>query len=299
MVSTRTSSSARACSGETGGDRTIAAASTVPPFRFSRLGPQGVGHELGDENLKKIAAAMTSGQSTPASGVPAGFTYLGQFVDHDLTFDRTAVMLGQNVTPAQMLQGRSPRLDLDSLYGAGPQDPGSAKFYEADGLHLKVGNAIAAGGAPALPGHDLPRGTTRQGRDPGPAERREPRRRADAPRVHPLPQPRRRHAPGRDAGGAEVLEGARARDQALPVDDPDRLPAPDLPRDAVVDDVFTNGRKAFEVGASPTDVPTMPIEFSVAAYRLGHSMIRAAYNWNKDFDAGTGALELPVHLLRA
>ena len=94
-------------------------------------------------SLKKIAAAMTSGQSTPASGVPAGYTYLGQFVDHDLTIDRTAVMLGQNVIAAQMLQGRSPRLDLDSLYGAGPHDPGSAKFYEADGLHLKVGNAIA------------------------------------------------------------------------------------------------------------------------------------------------------------
>ena len=30
----------------------------------------------------------------------------------------------------------------------------------------------------------------------------------------------------------------------------------------------------------------MPIEFSVAAYRLGHSMVRAAYNWNKRFDDG-------------
>ena len=48
---------------------------------------------------------------------------------------------------------------------------------------------------------------------------------------------------------------------------------------AVVTDVFTNGRKAFEVGAAPTDVPTMPIEFSIGSYRLGHSMVRAAYNW--------------------
>ena len=38
-----------------------------------------------------------------------------------------------------MIQARSPSLDLDSLYGAGPQDPESAKFYEADGLHLKMG----------------------------------------------------------------------------------------------------------------------------------------------------------------
>jgi hypothetical protein len=36
----------------------------------------------------------------------------------------------------------------------------------------------------------------------------------------------------------------------------------------------------------------MPIEFSVAAYRLGHSMVRAAYNWNKNFDDGAGTLDL-------
>jgi hypothetical protein len=47
----------------------------------------------------------------------------------------------------------------------------------------------------------------------------------------------------------------------------------------------------FEVGATPTDVPTMPIEFSVAGFRLGHSMIRAAYNWNKIFDDGSGTLD--------
>ena len=36
----------------------------------------------------------------------------------------------------------------------------------------------------------------------------------------------------------------------------------------------------------------MPIEFSVAAFRLGHSMIREAYNWNKIFDFGSGTLDL-------
>ena len=59
-----------------------------------------------------------------------------------------------------------------------------------------------------------------------------------------------------------------------------------------MNNVFTNGRKAFEVGVTPTDVPTMPIEFSVAAYRLGHSMIRRAYNWNRIFDDGFGSLDL-------
>lgn len=48
-------------------------------------------------------AAGTGG----ASQIPAGFTYLGQFTDHDLTFDKTAVALGTNVTPAQLLQART------------------------------------------------------------------------------------------------------------------------------------------------------------------------------------------------
>ena len=48
--------------------------------------------------------------------------------------------------------------------------------------------------------------------------------------------------------------------------------------------MFNNGRKAFEVGVPATDVPTMPIEFAVAAYRLGHSMIRQDYSWNDIFD---------------
>ena len=60
---------------------------------------------------------------------------------------------------------------------------------------------------------------------------------------------------------------------------------------AVVNNVFNQGRKAFEVGATPTDVPTMPIEFSIAAFRLGHAMIRQAYDWNAAFPSGEGMLD--------
>ena len=59
----------------------------------------------------------------------------------------------------------------------------------------------------------------------------------------------------------------------------------------VVNNVFNQGRKVFEADADPMDVPTMPIEFSVAAFRLGHSMIRDEYNWNVAFDAGAGTLD--------
>ena len=143
-----------------GRERTLAAAleAETPPFRFTRMGPRGgINKQVGDPIRKKIAEAMVAATRT-ASRIPAGFTYLGQFVDHDLTFDKTSVMLGENVSPAQLLQARSPSLDLDSLYGAGPNDPASEKFYEADGVHLKMGKTDAIGGIPAKEGFDLPRG---------------------------------------------------------------------------------------------------------------------------------------------
>src|SRR5215218_4450750 len=64
----------------------------APPFRFTRMGPSGAGKQLGEGARKKLGAAMArAGGGT--GQIPAGFTYLGQFIDHDLTFDKTDVML--------------------------------------------------------------------------------------------------------------------------------------------------------------------------------------------------------------
>ncbi len=54
----------------------------------------------------------------------------------------------------------------------------------------------------------------------------------------------------------------------------------------IVDDVFTNGRRYFnpQTAGGPA---TMPIEFSVAAFRLGHSMVRETCSWNRIFEAGS------------
>ena len=89
--------------------RTLSAAdeAAVPPFRFSRMGPSGAGSQLGEANRTRLGNAMAAGGGG-ASQIPAGYTYLGQFVDHDLTFDRTSVMFGANVSPPQLLQARSP-----------------------------------------------------------------------------------------------------------------------------------------------------------------------------------------------
>jgi hypothetical protein len=49
----------------------------------------------------------------------AGTTFVGQFLDHDLTFDLTS-RLGQPTEPTESPNERTPALDLDSVYGGGP-----------------------------------------------------------------------------------------------------------------------------------------------------------------------------------
>jgi hypothetical protein len=273
--------------------RTVEAA--APPFRFSRMGPNGRERQPSDATAAKLGSAMIAGGGG-SSQIPAGFTYLGQFIDHDLTFDKTSVMLGESVAPAELLQARSPSLDLDSLYGAGPGDPESARFYEADGMHLKMGKTVGFEGQPAKDGFDLPRGA---------GETRAQKRKAI------IPDPRndenlavaqthlafiRFHNRVVDSLSTSLSPTQRFnRARGMVTRHYQWMIRTDfLPRicqASVVNDVFSNGRKAFEVGAPPTDVPTMPLEFSVAAFRLGHSMIRRAYNWNSIFDFNSGTLD--------
>ena len=272
-----------------------AAAAVTPPFRFSRMGPSGVNKQLGEPNLRKIGQAMATGGGG-ASQIPAGFTYLGQFVDHDLTFDKTEVMLGENVTPAQLVQARSPSLDLDSLYGAGPNDPASEKFYEPDKIHLRMGTTAAIGGIPAKPGHDLPRGAGSNAAQKRKAIIPDPRNDENLAVAQLHLAMIRFHNHVVDTLPSSTPPGqrfAKAREKVvkhyqwmLKTDYLARICAP-----GVVNNVFNQGRKAFEVGVPPMDVPTMPIEFSVAAFRFGHSMVRATYNWNRIFDNGAGSLD--------
>ena len=49
----------------------------------------------------------------------AGFTFLGQFLDHDMTFDPTS-SLARRQDPESIRNFRIPALDLDSVYGGGP-----------------------------------------------------------------------------------------------------------------------------------------------------------------------------------
>jgi Animal haem peroxidase len=284
--------------GESGGGRTATAtaglAAGAPPFRFSRIGPKGTALDVATR--KKIANAMTP-EGGAVSDIPAGFTYLGQFVDHDLTFDKTQVMLGEDVSPAELIQGRSPSLDLDTLYGAGPQDEKSAKFY-TDDRHLKMGKTVAFASDTAHDGFDLPRvggtGSAAAKRKALIPDFRNDENLAVAQTHLAMIRFHNRVVDHLPASVPAAQRFATARKRVVKhyqwMVRHDFLPR--ICQASVLDDVFSNGRKIFEFDAIPTDVPTMPIEFSVAAYRLGHSMIRAAYAWNARFPDRQGTLDL-------
>src|SRR5207247_5229500 len=72
-------------------------------------------------------------------GIAAGYTYLGQFIDHDLTFDPASSLMKQN-DPDALVDFRSPQFDLDNIYGRGPDD--QPYLYEADGRQLQLGRRL-------------------------------------------------------------------------------------------------------------------------------------------------------------
>jgi hypothetical protein len=77
--------------------------------------------------------------------IPAGYTYLGQFIDHDITFDPASSLQKQN-DPDALDDFRTPRLDLDSVYGSGPDDQPYLYDKAANRLKFRLGkNAGVAG----------------------------------------------------------------------------------------------------------------------------------------------------------
>ena len=69
------------------------------------------------------------------TGLPAAFTYVGQAIDHDLTFDFLADNHRINRLGGKV-NARTPALDLDSVYGLGPE----VQPYLYDGAKLALGD---------------------------------------------------------------------------------------------------------------------------------------------------------------
>ena len=209
----------------------------------------------------------------------AGYTYFGQFVDHDITFDDRSNDLTTPTAPSSLVNGRTPQLDLDSLYGDGPAN--SPTLYQTDGIHLLEGSPLT--GSNDTKARDLPRAAN------GSALIGDPRN--DENRIvagihalfirfhNQIVDSVRRDNPRMT--NSQVFTEARRR----VVQQYQQLVLFDyLPR--IVDSRTFNDVVRMRNGRVATNLrfydncQQMPVEFSVAAYRFGHSQVRGLYRIN-------------------
>ena len=118
---------------------------------FKHLAPFAPADALLTELATTMAEPRGGTQPVDNPRIPAGFTFLGQFIDHDLTFDQTPLS-DQQVDPDALTNYRTARFDLDSVYGGGPgRSPSLYDPRDRDKL------LIAGAGDPTVP-DDMPRG---------------------------------------------------------------------------------------------------------------------------------------------
>ena len=109
--------------------------------RFGTMFKQLPAFAPSDELLTSLAKTMVEPDTSdmPSEHQPvlfAGFTFIGQFIDHDITLDTTPLNL-QLADPDATVNFRTARYDLDSVYGRGPvNDPALYDPADRDKLLL-------------------------------------------------------------------------------------------------------------------------------------------------------------------
>ena len=213
--------------------------------------------------------------------ITAAYTYLGQFIDHDLTFDPTS-RLRESLGPEQirkLADFRTPRFDLDNLYGRGPDD--QPYLYDPDGIRMLLGEPLS--GNPDDPhAVDVPRGPSGRALigDPRNDENRiVAQLHAIFLRFHNrvadyLARPEQL---GQNVSFEAVRQQVRWHYQWMLVKDF----LPTVVNDETLRSIFADLRNPTpRLPGVQDSLRLMPVEFSVAAYRFGHSMIRPLYRLN-------------------
>lgn len=264
-------------------------------FRFCRMfGNEGKAvvqspDQANSARLGKLARAMSDDDQEARGPVPAGYNFFGQFITHELTHDRTAGLPASRMSVNEIEQGRSPRFDLDSLYGKGPAADG--QLYAADHARLKVGETDAVGGPLPLPSsmNDLPR---QQGRTEAILADARNDSNLGLAQMHVAFLRLHNHMvqhfeeAGVAAGEASFAAARTEMRRCLQaVTLYDYLPRICDPQEYAAS-FDASGKFGAKFWRPDTDSPAMPIEFSVAAFRLGHSMVANEYDWNDRRHAG-------------
>lgn len=258
------------------------------------------------DNLIRLGQTMRDTSPGPAgdSNVPAGYTYFGQFVDHDITLETTSATTAQLVDPnlkplpleeirERIRNLRTATLDLDSVYGLpAPRDGAKLVVGPVSKLNGTAKPLLRPKGKDDL--NDLPR---------------EPRSNdIEHDRAALIGDPRndentivaQLHTAFLRAHNALVAKGhnfeqarrlLRQHYQHLVIRD-------FLPRvcdPVIVKEILQQGNRIYQPFVEPF---FLPLEFAVAAYRFGHSMIRTDYDFNLNFntsgEAGTFPATLPL-----
>jgi hypothetical protein len=120
-----------------GGDIVLTAGKDTEA-RFGVLFKDLPTHAPPDDLLDAPAVQMAhpGGAALDNRSVRAGDTYFGQFIDHDMTADRTP-MPEQLLDPKRLTNFDSPFFDPASVYGRGPDL--DAQLYAADRVHMRIG----------------------------------------------------------------------------------------------------------------------------------------------------------------
>ncbi len=254
-----------------------------------------------DENiLMELGAAMTAApeDSPPAEtkpddeenigteadpGISAGYTYLGQFIDHDLTFDPVSSLQRQN-DPDGLTDYRTPRFDLDSLYGRGPDD--QPYLYRSDGRTMLLGEPLT-GSSSDPEACDVPRISFAD--DPARAIIGDPRNDENVMVSQLHASMLRFHNRIADlhpsANFEHVQRLVRWHYQWVVLHDF----LPTIVGSEMVAEVMGHVKEGETSTAQPPQLKFfkqknegfMPIEFSAAVYRFGHSMVRPLYRLNQ------------------
>jgi len=226
----------------------------------------------------------------PDSSIPSAYTYFGQYLDHDVTFEAKSeqmVKLSDDVfrvlTPEEIrtriINGRTPGVDLDNVY---------SQPAPRDRSRMVLGFVQGPGGRPTGLANDLPR-KPRNEKDPKEdraaliGDKRNDENLVIA-QLHVAFLRAHNAIVNRGCTFDEARQLLRQHYQWIVIKD-------FLPRicdPLIVNEILFGGNKFFR--PHPDDL-FMPFEFSVAAYRFGHSMVREAYHYNRNFQHA-GLLDL-------